>query len=528
MTTVPSKPVPPQHSADKTPAPSKPASDDQFLTVGTVLAKPGKQDDEAIQRLAALPPMDYDRIRKDEAKKLNVQVKTLDDKVKAARTEVSTPGRMPFTAAESWPHAIDPASVLDETVEIILRYVVMDLEQAQAAALWIAMTWFIEVVEVAALALITAPEKACGKSQLLTIFGYLVARPLPAANSTASFLFRAIELWQSTILVDEADTFIGDNEEFKGLVNAGHTRANAYVGRTVAVGDSYEPRLFNVWGAKGFAGIALEKHFPDSTMSRGILFVLRRKLQHESVERLRHADRMLFTVLASKLARFAQDYAEQVRNARPALPDELSDRAQDDLEPLLAIAQCAGPEWLQRATAAALKLSGAGETLASIGNELLSDIQEVFASTQVTKISTVDLIAALVSDEEAPWATYNRGKQISPRQLARQLASYGIASKTVRMAPHATPKGFDLAQLEDAFARYLAPPHTDLPQLRNVSPADMPTKATGVAEDPPQRNAEATPETSPGIGSCGVAAELEGMGETEIEDDEEPPPHIEF
>jgi hypothetical protein len=68
--------------------------------------------------------------------------------------------------------------------------------------------------------------------------------------------------------------------------------------------------------------------------------------------------------------------------------------------------------WVERATAAALKLSGTGEKTVSTGNELLTNIQHVFESKQVERISTVDLIAALCEDEEGAWATYNRGKQI--------------------------------------------------------------------------------------------------------------------
>ena len=459
----------------------------------------GKNPTEIIAWLATLSPIDYDKHRRQTAQQLGVQIKTLDDEVKALRNQASvSTGQVPFPVVESWPEPVNVANLLDDTLATLLRYVVMDEDQAIAATLWIAMTWVIEAVQVAPLALITAPEKACGKSQLLTLFGHLVARPLPAANSTASFLFRAIEAWQPTVLIDEADTFIRENDELKGLVNAGHTRANAYVGRTVAVGDSYEPRMFYVWGAKAFAGIALTKHFPDSTMSRGIIIVLRRKLQHESVDRLRHAERKAFEVLASKFARFAQDCAEQVCNARPALPDELSDRAQDNWEPLLAIAQCAGPEWLQRATAAALKLSATGDTATSIANVLLADIQEIFACKQTTKIRSTELIAALISDEEGPWATWNRGKSIGFAQLAKLLSPYGISPKTVRSGLM-TYKGYDLEQFTDAFTRYLAPPVADLSQPGNASPEVK-----------------------------GVAAETSGPGETKSEDDEVPTPHIDF
>lgn len=515
----------------------------------------GKSAVEMIDWLAKLSPLEYDKVRREVAQKLGIQIKTLDDEVKANRNQASaSASQLPFPLVEAWPEPVNVSNLLDDTLATLLRYVVMDEEQAIAATLWIAMTWVIDSVHIAPLALITAPEKACGKSQLLTIFGYLVARPLPAANSTASFLFRAIEAWQPTVLIDEADTFIRENDELKGLVNAGHTRANAYVGRTVAVGDSHEPRMFYVWGAKAFAGIALAKHLPDSTMSRGVVIMLRRKLAHESVERLRHADRRGFVSLASQFARFAIDYEAEIRNARPHLPDQLGDRDQDNWEGLLAIAGCAGAEWIARATAAALKLSNAGETAVSTGNELLADIQEVFARKQVTKISTVDLIAALVSDEEAPWATYNRGKPISPRQLARQLANYGIASKTVRMGPHTTPKGFDFAQFTDAFARYLVPPPPDFSHPCNASPAPLPLKATsvsegaqeicnvgpnphlgnanpkaeGVSETPSQRNAEATQSPMHGLASCGMVAETPGTGVTESGDDDGPIPDLVF
>jgi putative DNA primase/helicase len=109
------------------------------------------------------------------------------------------------------------------------------------------------------------------------------------------------------------------------------------------------------------------------------------------------------------------------------------------------------------ATDAALKLSNDSAASASRGNELLADIKAVFERNGVTRITTADLLEALILDDtEAPWATYNRGKPLSPRQLGRLLDPYGIHSKTVRFGP-LTPKGFELTQFTDAFARYLTP-----------------------------------------------------------------------
>lgn len=409
---------------------------------------------EVIARLTGLGPADYDRARTEAAKALGIQVKTLDDMVKAARGPDRNVGRRPFVEHEPAEQPVDPAALLDEITDVILRFVVLDLEQAHAATLWVAHTHLVEVANVSPLAIVNAPERACAKTLLQLVLARLAQRSLPAANASLSALFRAVEHWQPTLFIDEADTFFRENAELHGMVNAGYQRGG-HVLRSEATGDTFEPRMFSVYGAKSIAGIALERHLPDSTMSRGIVFGMRRKLPHESVERLRYAEDAIFARLGSQLARFALDYAQQIRQCRPVLPDALSDRGQDNWEPLFAIAACAGPVWLQRATAAALKMSAASETVASAGNDLLADIKDVFDGMTATKISTVDLLEKLTGDVEKGWATYNRGKPMSPRQLAKQLEIYAIKSKTVRMGPAKTPKGYEVAQFEDAFRRYL-------------------------------------------------------------------------
>lgn len=318
------------------------------------------------------------------------------------------------------------------------------------------MTWFIDVVQVAPLAVITAPEKRCGKSQLLFLLGRLVNRPLTASNISPAALFRAIDAWQPTLLVDEADAFMRDNEELRGLLNCGHTRESAYTVRVV--GENFVPTKFNVWGAKALAGIG---HLADTLMDRAITLELRRKLPDENVERLRYAEPNLFTSLASKLARFADDYRNAVRHSRPQLPPSLNDRAQDNWEPLLAIADQAGGAWSGLARDAALKLSGSEQEAVSLSAELLADIREVYEhNKRGDRIFVADLLLALTSDDLKPWATYNRGKPMNPRQLAKRLEGYGISSQQMRIGAD-NKKGYEWSLFADAFSRYLdtsAPP----------------------------------------------------------------------
>lgn len=406
--------------------------------------------DAAVARLAALSLLQYDQARKTEAKALGIRVAILDAAVKVAR-EGTIADNLPFTDVDPWPEPVDPAKLLTDIATTIRRFIVCNEEVSHTVVLWVAMTWFINVVQIAPLAVITSPEKRCGKSLLLSLLGRLSARAITASSISPAALFRTIEAWNPTLLIDEADSFIKDNEELRGLLNSGHTRDSAYVIRTV--GDNFTPTKFSTWGAKALAGIG---HVADTLMDRAVILELRRKLAHEEVERIRYAKPGLFDELRSKLARFAEDYSEKVRQVRPPLPHSLNDRAQDNWEPLLAIAMTAGNEWLQIGTTAALKVSGGESASQTIGAELLSDIQEIFEGKQVDRITTEELLKALCADDEKPWATYSRGLKITPRQLANKLKAYGIHSKTIRIG-FDTAKGYVREQLNDAFIRYAAP-----------------------------------------------------------------------
>lgn len=405
-----------------------------------------------IQRLAALPEIQYQREKESEAKKLGIKSAALEKMVKEARKIIDSSSCSLFEKVEPWPDSVDGEELLNEIVSTILRFVVCSLVMAQAVALWAVMTWFVVVLKVAPLLFISAAEKRCGKTLLLTLLGLLSNRPILASNISPAALFRAIEAWNPTLLIDEADAFMKDNEELRGIINSGHTRDSAYVIRTV--GENFTPTKFNTFGAKAIAGIG---HIADTLMDRAIVIELKRKLPGEKVERLRHADPNLFRDLRSKLARFSIDCEEQVRLARPRLPHQLNDRAQDNWEPMIAIADTVGGKWPRIARSAAMKISGATDSSKSVGVELLSDIKDIFDTKLIDRICTADLIDELVKDDENPWATYNRGTPIKPRQVSKKLAGYGITSGTIRIGSM-TKKGYKREQFEEAFSRYLNPP----------------------------------------------------------------------
>ena len=406
-----------------------------------------ESDDAVIARLAQLSPLEYDQVRKAEAKSLGVRPNTLDAEVKALK-KCDECDDLPFSVDVPWDDPVELTELLNKIEHTIRRFIICTPEVATATTLWVTMTWFMDVVQVAPLAVIAAPEKRCGKSMLLSLIGKLSAKSLPSSSISPAALFRSITAWEPTILLDETDATLKDNEELRGLINSGHTRDTAFVVR--CEGDDHTPKKLSTWAAKALAGIG---HVADTIMDRAIVLELRRKMPNETVERIRYAEPNLFNNIRSKLARVADDNSELIRQSRPPLPESLNDRAQDNWEPLLAIAMVAGGEWLQRGTKAALKLSGDDSSTQTIGIELLTDIKDIFDEKNIDRIRTKDLIDSLCEDDEKPWCGFNKGKEMSPRQLANRLKGYGITSKTIRIG-HTMSKGYKKQQFEDAFLRY--------------------------------------------------------------------------
>jgi putative DNA primase/helicase len=431
-------------------------------------AKPVRPDAAAeIARLATLDPIAYDNEREEAAKRLGCRTGTLDSQVKLAREDRSVAEMSNlFSVVEPWPEPVDGSAVLDDVRDLIGRFIVSEPETRIAAALWIAFTWFIDDVQVAPLAIITAPEKRCGKTQLLELISRLTRRPLLASNISSAAVYRVIEAHGPTLLLDEADAWMRENEELRGVINSGHTRTSAFVIRTV--GDDHEPRQFSTWGAKAISGIGT---LPETLVDRAILLELRRKLPSETVERLRHAEPELFQDLARRLLRFAIQAKGMVHAGRPALPDTLNDRAQDNWEPLLAIAEAAGSHWPETARRAALNLNGSGEPISN-GVELLADVKSAFEQDGAQRLSIASLVERLCADELGPWATWNRGKPISPRQLGKRLDEYGINAKGLRI-DGGVAKGFERDWFKDPWSRYLPQPDAPLPPVTRLQVNDF-------------------------------------------------------
>jgi putative DNA primase/helicase len=186
-------------------------------------------------RLAALPPHEYDRCRRAEAKRLAVRTTTLDDAVKLARPrEAASEGQgeaLDFEDPEPWPEPVDGAQLLDALASFLGDHLALRPHDGHKIALWIVHTYAFEAGFISPRLAITSATKRCGKSTLVDILSALCSRALTADSLTVASTFRAVAVAQPTLLIDEADTFLKDNDELRGILNSGHKANGSVISR---------------------------------------------------------------------------------------------------------------------------------------------------------------------------------------------------------------------------------------------------------------------------------------------------------
>jgi hypothetical protein len=412
-----------------------------------------KDDRATIAHLAALNPLQYDRQRNNAAKELGVSISALDKAVKQARaSQADTKGQgrpLELPEIEPWAEPVDGADLLDDICKSIRHYIVLPEGSADAMALWALYTHVFDCFNHSPRLAITSPEKGCGKTTALDVLRELVARPLPTSNVTVSAVFRTIEIVCPTLLIDEADTFLKENEELRGILNSGHRKGTPII-RTV--GDDYEPRQFSTWSP---AAIAMIGNLPSTLDDRSIAVRLRRRKPTERVQTFRSDRALELNILARKAARWAIDHQAALVQADPDM-GQLINRVADNWRPLFAIADLAGGKWPKHARTIAHNAEAEKEDQ-SIRTMLLCDIRDIFVGRpESDRISSTELASELGLLEGRPWAEWGRnGKPMTAAALARMLSPFGILPGT-RRAGVETFKGYLYADFEEAFSSYLA------------------------------------------------------------------------
>jgi putative DNA primase/helicase len=405
------------------------------------------QGESLIAELATLSPLQYARRRKAAAKEIGLLVSALDKLVKEARTAENAGAAQPaHWDVEPSSEPVAGAALLDDIVNLFLRYVMLPEHAREALALWVAHAWALDAFQCSPFATLVSPTKRCGKTRLLALLKWLTPRSELAGSISAAALFRYIEQERPTLLIDEADRTVAGNDELQGILNSSHKRVAAYVIR--CVGDDNRPRRFSTWAPKAIATIA---RLADTLRDRSIIIQMRRKTAQERIEPWNEDDTKELAALRRRLLRWTEDQAKVLISAFPDVPTGLNDRAADNWRPLLAIADAAGGSWPSRARAAALGLSGRLEDDDDPLIRMLADIRAIFGEMPSADwIGSAVLAERLASQDGSPWQEWKRGKPITPASVARILRRAGI-----HPTRQASSNRYQRAHFTDAWTRYV-------------------------------------------------------------------------
>jgi putative DNA primase/helicase len=402
-------------------------------------------DTPVIGELASLDVVEYELQRDTAASGLGIRVSALDKLVKDWRTATKDESAaLPHWKVEPSVDPVEGAALLNNLRQVFRRYIVLPKGADIALPLWVLHAWTVDAGDISPLMVLVSPTKRCGKTSVLILLYFLTPRSELSSNITAPALFRYIEDVRPTLLIDEADSFVKDNEELRGILNSGHTKAAANVIRNI----DNKPRRFSTWAPKALATI---RAVADTLADRAIVVQLQRKPPTATVAPLRRRDSEEFAALRSQAARWAIDNFDRLVVADPQLPNGLNDRASDNWRPLLAIADLAGGEWPQEARQAACLLSDEAQD-GAIGVELLKDIRMAFGDHEV--IRSADLVAKLIADPERPWGEWKHGRPLTQKQLASLLVPFCITSGTVHPPGLPDGKGYRRADFEGPWRAY--------------------------------------------------------------------------
>ncbi len=430
-----------------------------FNAVGKPVPGANQLDDEpqnqqAISRLAALTPIEYDQCRVAEAKALNVRPGTLDKEVAKTRASIQEANTVDVVEnLEPWPEAVNGDLLASEMAQTISRHVLLKPGQATALALWALGSCCMDGWRIYPKMMITSPEKRCGKSTLLETLEGMVYRPLLASNITPSAIFRCIEAWHPSLLIDEADTFAKDNDELNGIVNSGHSKRTASVIRTEKAGDGFEPRKFSTWCAQIIAGIGSQR---GTLLDRSIRTELTRALPGQKPAKLPGDYFETMATTRRKCQRWARDNLGELRHATAEVPACGNDRMEDNWQPLFVLANLIGGDWPDKVLAAYIWFSESttdGDEPA--GHMLIEDISEILDSWPHRHIFSRVLVDRLIGLEDRPWCEWRRGKPLTQNSLSKLLKPYRLISNTCRIG-HEMAKGYDVEKMKSAFAPYLS------------------------------------------------------------------------
>lgn len=325
-------------------------------------------------------------------------------------------------------HETATREVLDAIGKVVDRYAIFpNKESRDAVVLWVAHSWVFKKFEATPRLHIYSSEPGSGKTRVMDLVCGMVRKSQDAVNARPSMIYEAIDMNESvTFSIDEVDNLFGrkgSNNAYKQLLavlNAGFTSEG-----TTMAGSPGSYREMSLFTPVVMAGMG---RLPDALHTRSIRIPMRKAGNAGNLEAFRARKvRFEFSQVKTLLEKWARNTGPALELLFPEIP--LNDRDADKWEPLFAIAEMAGGDWLKRVARAArlLERDDAGDDI-PMSTRILRDIENFIEERELEddeNVHTDDLIKNLI---DMGWDA----RFVRPRSLAKILDDFGVESKNVR------------------------------------------------------------------------------------------------
>jgi hypothetical protein len=313
-------------------------------------------------------------------------------------------------------------------------------------------------------------EKGSGKSNLMKMLAELCQRPFMSSDITKAPLFRTIDQYKPTVLIDEAHENLRHHEDLVTVLHSGWDYHTAYTTRM----DGRSERTFCTFAIAVLAGVG--EFAGAELLSRAFIWEMiesRRNIPKFYPQR--HT--VLTTNIRRKLLRWSLDNRVAMMECEPELPPVVSkNRVADIARTMLKVADVAGGHWPQRARES-ISIIAADVPIDddNIGRLLLESVHEIVNDRDLTigyhhpdnkewrtepRIAaetsffwSIELVTLLSQRPDLPF------QKLTPNAMARTLRGYRSAKLhpvQKMIGGRGTPnwRGYHRKELERAFSIY--------------------------------------------------------------------------
>jgi hypothetical protein len=379
-------------------------------------------------------PADRSAFAKSVARKLGVAVATLlpnqEEQQKAEQPRSVTPSLIP------WDHKVDGKELLKELEALVCKHIYISPDYALAAVLWCIWTYLVSenFVTKAPHLGITGASWRVGKTRLLDLLELLVWKAFGVGRLSEAALYRLIAQEAPTLLMDEFHKLLLKYPNLLDLMLTAYDRGKKVV---LFNSETHAIDQFSCWSAKAITFLgSLDPQLRD----RIIEIFLERKPKGEKRAKLRETPVEVFEILRRKILRWVTDNLDKIKAFKTVDLDVGNDRATDNWEFLLAIANAIGKECFDRAFRIAVKHESEGYDDDTVGPSVLKGLRDIFKDKcddlgRNFDDPKIDLVLPLTylcdelnKDELAPWAdhvTPSGAKGITPHKLSKVLGKSG-------------------------------------------------------------------------------------------------------